>query len=398
MARLTHFDPRTLLKQIKIPLLQQFFKQRGELLDLPWCDLREKKLIGPIYAAWQLLPEPRRREGQAILHEILEAANEHGLAAFVQELRCHAPNELWNFNVHGSRLNKTMWFYLSYPRLFDRATMFARADSLGRGRMAVRRHDLPKTAIGVTPAVTKTLADALRDFYWPTQMRGHHCHIEHYTRLDGDEYFFAYLDDWPDRRLIFEDSGHMKLQSARFAFSVLFVYSPDAGSLELIANGGDAIKYPLQRAFCKAVLGIDIPPAHRPRPVYRLQQILDPIFAYPTSADDGIGRVQLKSIRWKPLGAIKQLKANVQEFEPTTSRSEWMDLIRRGLAGYGLSPTQAIVEGATFRLTLARNGSGRARTVEFTVVLPSRFRVSSKSDEMLALGKRCLRRWGMIDV
>lgn len=291
-----------------------------------------------------------------------------------------------------------MWFYLSYPKLFDRATLFARADLLERGRLAVRRHDLPKTAFSVTPAVTKALAGTLRDFYWPTQMRGHHCHIEHYTWFDGDEYFFAYLDDWPDRRLVFEESGHMKLQSARFAFSVLFVYSPDAGSLELIATGGDAIKYPLQRAFCKAVLGIDIPPAHRTRPVYRLQQVLDPVFAYPTAADDGIGRVQLKSVRWKPLGAIKQLKATVQEFEPTTSRSEWLDLIRRGLAGYELSPTQAIVEGATFRLTLARTGSGRARTVEFTVVLPSRFRVSSKSDEMLALGKRCLRRWGMIDV
>ena len=58
---------------------------------------------------------------------------------------------------------------------------------------------------------------------------------------------------------------------------------------------------------------------------------------------------------------------------------------------------QAIVEGATFKLTFVRNGCGRGRSVEFTVVLPSRFRVSSSSDEMLALGKRCLSRWGMID-
>ena len=49
-----HFDPRTLLKQISMSLLQQFFTQRGELLDLPWRELREKKSIDPIYTAWCL--------------------------------------------------------------------------------------------------------------------------------------------------------------------------------------------------------------------------------------------------------------------------------------------------------------------------------------------------------
>ncbi len=48
MARLTSFDPRTLLKQIAIPLLQKFFEQRGELRDVPWQHLRETKLTGPI--------------------------------------------------------------------------------------------------------------------------------------------------------------------------------------------------------------------------------------------------------------------------------------------------------------------------------------------------------------
>lgn len=158
----------------------------------------------------------------------------------------------------------------------------------------------------------------------------------------------------------------LKAQSARFAFSVLFVFSPQEGSLELIANGGQAIQYPLQRAFCKSVLGIDIPPAHPKRPVYRLQQVLDPSFAYPTSADDRIGRVQVKSIRWKPIGTIKKLRANVQHFEVPATRDEWLDLIRQGLAGYGLSATQAVVEGVTFKLTMLRNGSGRARSVEFT--------------------------------
>ena len=62
MANPIHCDPRTLLKQIAIPLLQRFFEQRRELLDLPWDELRAKKQTAPIYAAWQNLPEQRRGE------------------------------------------------------------------------------------------------------------------------------------------------------------------------------------------------------------------------------------------------------------------------------------------------------------------------------------------------
>jgi hypothetical protein len=58
-----------------------------------------------------------------------------------------------------------MWFYLSLPELFDRATLFARADSLTTGRFAICRNDLPKAPIDVTPAVTAKLGEALRDFY-----------------------------------------------------------------------------------------------------------------------------------------------------------------------------------------------------------------------------------------
>jgi hypothetical protein len=177
---------------------------------------------------------------------------------------------------------------------------------------------------------------------------------------------------------------------------VLFVFSSAEGSLELVANGGEAIHFPLQQAFCKSVLGIDIPAAYPNRPVYRLQQVLDPKFSYPTAAEDRIGRVQLKSIRWKPTGEIKQLRATVQEFESTICRSEWLELVQQGLAGYGLTPTQAVVEGATFRLTLLRGG--RLRTLEFTIALPSRCTVRTKSDELIAIGKRCLAPWGMINL
>lgn len=127
MANPIHCDPRTLLKQLAIPLVQRLFEQRGELLDLPWSEIRQKKQTAPIYAAWQRLPEDRRREVQIVFHEIAEAATELGIAAFAQEVKHAAPGDVWKFTACRSRLNKALWFYLSFPELFERATL---ADSL----------------------------------------------------------------------------------------------------------------------------------------------------------------------------------------------------------------------------------------------------------------------------
>lgn len=144
MAHPIHCDPRTLLKQLAIPLVQRLFEQRGELLDLPWSELRQKKQTAPIYAAWQRLPEDRRREVQIVFHEIAGAATELGIAAFAQEVKHAAPGDVWKFNACRSRLNKALWYYLSFPELFERATLFARADSLTTGRFAIRRDNLPR--------------------------------------------------------------------------------------------------------------------------------------------------------------------------------------------------------------------------------------------------------------
>ena len=397
MARLTHFDPRTLLKQIAMPLLQQFFARRGELLDLPWDELREKKHICPIYAAWQRLPESRRRAAQAVLHDITTAATDQGIKVFAEEVNTHAPQRDWELRACRSHLNKALWFYLNFPDQFEQAALYARADLLATSRFAIRRDDLPRAPLRITPAMTTALAKALRDFYWPSQMRGNHCHIEHHARVGGGEYIFAYLDDWPDMRLAFEDDGRLETHSARFAFSLLFIYSPAAGSLDLVANGGHAIQYPLQRAFCQAVLGIDVAPADPTRPAYELQQVLDPSFSYPTVARDCVGRVRLSRIRLTPISTSDPVETYELKFKPAVTRPQWLEVIRNHLAGHGLRPTQVIVEQASFQLMFLRNGCGRSRSITFTVAPPSSCDLTHKSEEMREIGQRCLSMWGMIN-
>lgn len=163
-----------------------------------------------------------------------------------------------------------------------------------------------------------------------------HCHVEHYTRSGGNEYFFAYLDDWPDTRLAFEDNGELGPKSEFYAFSVLFVFCPHDGSLELVAKGGPDVHYPLQQAFCKSVFDMQIEPADPLRPAYRLQHVLNPDFTYPTETSDGVARVRLTRIRLATNSNTFPVVAFDLKFRASVTRTQWLDIIHRDIEAHGL--------------------------------------------------------------
>ena len=390
------FDPRTMLKQSSIALLHQFFEQRGELLDLPWEELKANRRFELIYQAWQALPDPQRRHVQAIFQEAWEFAEERAIQAFADELHTAAPQRAWEFTACGSRLNKVLWVYVNFPNLFEKASLFARADWLSSSRYAVRRNSLPKQAITVTPEMLAALATALRDYYWPNEMRGMHCRVEHYTRSDGNQYFFAYLDDWPDLRLVCEEDGQFESISQRDAFSLLFVFCPHDGSLELVVKGSKSVHYPLQRAFVKSVFGIDVEPANPLLPAYQLAQVLDSNFTYPTEASDRIAAVRLSHVQLEPApNSICTASLDIH-FEPTTCRRQWTETIHQILKALGLAPEEVNVKKASFQLTFFQQGFGRTKTMTFTVSTPSSCDLKTKTDELHEIGNRCLQRWGML--
>lgn len=392
-----HLDPRTLLKKISVPLLHQFFQRQGVLLDLPWDELKEKRLVDPICDAWQRLPDGRHRQLQLTLQDLAELSNHRGMKVVAEEIQAACPERKWELISCGSFVNKAMWFYLNLPEAFERAALFARADALSVGRYSIRRNNLPKTKIDITSDVTHALEHALHAYYWPNEMRGRHCHVTHYTRAGGSEYFFAYLDDWPDSRLVFEDNGSLEAKCERYAFSVVFVACPEDGWLELVAKGGYAVQYPLQRAFCQSVLGCDIEPADPERPEYQLQQILDPEFQYPTEPGDYVSRVRLSRIRLAPISASRGVIFHEMKFAPRMLRSQWLQAIQRELDGHGMRAAEVLVKQASFQLIFVNGAMGGTRTMTFTVALPSACDLHNKPDNVREVGNRCLQRWGMIN-
>ena len=384
-----HFDPRKVLRDVSNELLQEFFARRNELQRLDWEALNETG-VEPVFEAWQEMPEAEQLEVQLILQDVNELADERGLNVLVEEVRRRAPDRVDDLAALEGRHDKAMWVYLKVPKAFDEAALFARADALATGRYWVKRNNLPKQKIKANKAIRQSLADALTAFYWPAQMRGRHCHIEHYRRANGTEYFFAYLDDYPDSRVVFDDAGHFEKRADRYAFTNVFAYGPREGALELYAQGGRKVIDPLQALFCKAVLELDVGPADPAKAAFNLDHLKERSVRLPTDPADRIAEVQVRSLRFEIVGSPRRritLDANPQSFNGDIYQmTEWY------LDAKNLPLSQLRVVHVRFHVTFMHEGEGRAKGFTFNVGLHS-CNLKSKPDEMRAVGERCLKLW-----
>lgn len=386
------FDPRRILKQIANALLREFFTRRGELTDVPWDTLTEHK-VEPVFQGWQALEDEKQREVQMILRDVSELADHRGVAVLAEGVLQRCRERADEFQAQVSKADKAMWVHLHAPEVFEGAAMFARADALASGRSWRRRNALPKRALDDPTAVCAPLASGLSGFYGPVQLRGKHCTVEHYRRADSADYFFAYLDDYPDKHLVFDGAGNQPVvRWDRYAFENVFVYNGDEGSLEIYAPG--KVWEPLQVAFCKAVLGVDVPPVDPLRPSYRLDHLLQHNFSLATDPADRIEDARVTRLRILPLGSggYVEIKA-----DPRSDRNDIYRKIDRWLRRENLPVESLRVGQATFSLRFIHNGTGRQPTLTFDVSVPHSSNLKSKPDEMRIIGERCLRLWEVID-
>jgi len=388
------FDPRRILKQIDNALLREFFTRRGELIEVPWDTLTEHK-IEPVFIAWQALPDDKQREVQMTLRDINELADHRGVAVLAEGILSRCPERAEEFRAQVSKADKAMWVYLHAPVAFEGAAMFARADALASGKDWRRRNGLPKLVLEDPSALCGVLASSLTALYGPIQLRGKHCLVEHYRRADGANYFFAYLDDYPDKHLVFSGEDNQPVvRWDRYAFENVFEYNGDEGSLEIYAPGGNKVWGPLQVGFCKAVRGKDVPPVDPMRPSYRLDQVLRPNFSLASDPGDHIEDARITRMRIVPLGSGGHIEIKAS---PRNDRNDIYHKIERWLRRENLPIESLRVMQATFSLRFIHDGAGRQQTLTFDVTVPHSSNLKSKPDEMRIIGKRCLRLWEVTD-
>lgn len=388
------FDPRKVLKHIANPLLREFFvEKRGELEDVPWDELTEHK-IEPVFEAWQALDEASKMQVQIILRDIYELADHRGLAVLAEEMLWRCPERAEEFKAQAGKADRAMWVYLHVPEAFEEAAMFARADALAVGRYWNRRNGLPKKPIVVDQAMRDALAEALTSYYGPTQMRGRFCKVVNYRRSGGADYFFAYLDDYPDKHLVFDgDSDQPIVRSDRYAFENVFVYNSDDGSMEVFAQGGKKVWEPLQSAFCQAVLGEEVDPADPLRPSFHLDHLLTPDFPLPTDPKDGVEEARITRLRLAPRGSGGYIEIKA---DPKAPPNDIYRKMERWLKAESITAAGTRVLQATFHLKFQHDGPGRQPTLTFDVSAPNSSNLKSKPDEQREVGERCLKLWEVV--
>jgi hypothetical protein len=249
--------------------------------------------------------------------------------------------------------DKALWAFFEFHDAFAQASLFARAEALRGGQYANRWNSLPQQEIVVTEEKRTAFAAEVREFYRQSELRGEHCHVNHSRRPGNTDYFFVYLPDWPDRRPGFDSDGTFIAKDAAYAFDNVFVFDPNDGSVEVIARGGKKVQLPLRRAFCKAILGIDVDDDEPIRPAYRLDQLLDPNFEFTSEPEADILDVQLRRIRFIPRSNNTHSRATEYleiKFKEGASRQEIRDEIDGYLTGNHLTRNQVAVVQASVQI------------------------------------------------
>lgn len=389
-----NFDLRKQLKLHDNGLLRRLFTDQGAMEGVPWDSLTPHE-VEPIVAEWEAMGDARRHF-QVILQDVNELSDQRGQKVLLEEMQWRCPERLPEFQVLKSPADKALWAYIEARAAFDEAAIFARAEALRTGLFANRWNSLPKQPIAVTPAMIAALQDEVRSYYWNKELRGEVCRVHHYSRMGGSEFFFAYLPDWPDKQLIFDADQNLTPREESYAFSNVFVYDPAEGAIELIARGGKKVQLPLRKAFCRAVLGIEVDDDEPIRATYQLDHLLDPAFGFPVEPADRIASVRIRRIRLVPkvfVPAIEYLEPKLTE---TASRVEALTAIDRLIGAYNLHRSQVSVTQVSIQVKFLSDGQRKGKSLTFNVSCPNTCDLKTKPDEVRVVGERCVKRWEIL--
>jgi hypothetical protein len=255
---------------------------------------------------------------------------------------------------------------------------------------------LPKKPLVWSLEKQSRLEERVRDYYWEKELRGGVCKVNHYTRAGGAEYFFAYLPNWPEKQLIFDSDQNLTPREETYAFHNVFVFQPSEGCIELMARGGKQVQLRLRQAFCQAALDVEVADDEPIRASYKLDQLLDPGFAFETQPEDMLAAVRLRRIRIVPRVAVLPIEYLELKFSESATRSETLAVINSHLAAHRLNPSQVSVPQASIQLQFMGDGERKGKKLTINVSYPNTSDLKSKPDDVRIIGERCIRRWGIL--
>ena len=170
--------------------------------------------------------------------------------------------------------------------------------------------------------------------------------------------------------------------------SVVFLFHPSEGLLEVSAPGTRQDVRHLQEIFCRIALGMDRMPDPTTARAFELNGLKQPGFTFATDAEDGIARVDVVAMELaEHLNPHRRIA-----FKDDPSRGDglhaWME---RAVDRRRLPPEMLDVVSTRLRVTFAADPRRRHRTLTFGISAPDV--TTLRDDPSHLLIKRYLRRW-----
>ena len=385
---MSHYNPKTVLRQTSNELLKEYFAAKGQALAVAWDRITDTQVQG-VYEEYLRLPEAARREIELDLRDLHAVATEDGVRVLVEAGRFSGNPVADDLARHVSRYDKAMWVLLRRPDLWPDAVRFAHADSLA-SRYWEKRNGLPKGEPDTSEAAIAKLGQAISAFFVQAEGRGRLSLVETFRRSDVLDYFFVYLSDYPDTAITWNDAEELVREKRRHAFEVVYAFDRSLGTLDLYARGGRKVVRPLQAVFADTILGLPLAPEDPSERPYRVDGLKQRTFAFPTDPADGVAEVAVRRLRLSVTGnPRKQLTVALPD---DAAPGAMYDSLEQEINQDHLPLSLLRVERAAITMKLV--GRARVRKLTFEVG-PTSCNLKGKREELRELGEKYLRRWGI---
>lgn len=382
----SNYSLKSFLRQAPNELLRRHLDAHGVGRELPWAQLTQGS-IEPIYREIEGHEEKVRQPIECAFHDIMKMANEAGVRMIIEEGRDrhHNLDLADRLGEMGSHLEAVFWTFLEHPKVFEVAKRLYHCSTLSRWR---KRVIVPEVRVDTSPEAAQVLAERISMYYRTREGRGSVCRVDHYAR-DDRLYWFAYPEDYPTGRLVYDKAKRLLFRTQRPAFEVIFVYTEGERSVDIWLRGDHHTFGDLLNIFGDIILGTSLHPSDAPPIVYNLRGLMNRDFRFALQPEDGIERVVVEKLKLRVKAA-----GNRRIWLEADTRSDPQgihDLLDDITASGRLSRENLEVRWAQIGVVFRDPEGGPVKRRRFTITHGDRCSLKHEGED--ALLRTLLRRW-----
>ena len=378
------FSIPTVLRMVPNELLAQFFIRLGlGDLDIKWNELAERE-PEPIIKEISQLSRSQQDTIEGALRSVFDLACESGIDAIFEaalksgdlDLPQSIPSDVGPYA-------KAMWTWLHRVETFEAASMIHQVEHLSWWR---KRRDLPKRPADTSRTARDRLGKLISDLLLLEQGRGQDCTVEHFSRSDGTDYFFAYPDDFVQNVTSHDEDGVLTPRTFRQTFEIVFAFNADEGTLELFARVAPKLKAKIENLFARAILGTDLG-NWSPEAAYELNQLKDRTFELATDPEDRV-RAYIRKVRLSFKNSERRIWLEVHD-----DHDNIHEMIDECLNRENVSLDDVNLTLVTFTFQFHPLEGRKAGTLTFDVAWPSSCGLRNQRPERIEVAHKYLKRW-----